>query len=269
MLTIIFSVIVSAGVYCLARFGIDISVGWSIFLGLIGFGAMQAILGLFIQKKVKVDMDNIQSILLDGQKRISAKMQRWQFRPPGSIQAAQKEIFEDTKVFVKQALAATETLRKYRFFVPLIERQQATAQVQLNWMIKEFSVVDKLLPKALFLDPMMSAIKMSRMYMLNEPMDNIEKVYKKAVRRLKYNQNALLAAQWSWMQVQKGEIDGAFKTLTEALKSSDNATLKANHELLMNNRPGHFSNSSFGDQWYSLYLEEPRVRTQRQHQVYR
>jgi len=269
MLTILFSLFVAAGAFCAARFGIDMSIGWSVFFGLLGFGVMQALLGYYIQKKVKLDMDKIQSILLDGQKRISAKMQRWQFRPPGSIQQAQKEIFEDTKVFVKQALDATEILKKYRFFVPLIERQQATAQVQLNWMIKEYAKVDRLLPKALFLDPMMSAIKMSRMYMLNEPMESIEKVYRKAVRRLKYNQNALLAAEWSWMQVRKGDVDGAFKTLTQALKSSDNPTLKANHELLMNNRPGHFSNSSFGDQWYSLYLEEPHIRTQRQHQTYR
>lgn len=269
MLTILFSLFVAAGAFCAARFWIDMSIGWSVFFGLLGFGVMQALLGYYIQKKVKLDMDKIQSILLDGQKRISAKMQRWQFRPPGSIQQAQKEIFEDTKVFVKQALDATEILKKYRFFVPLIERQQVTAQVQLNWMIKEYAKVDRLLPKALFLDPMMSAIKMSRMYMLNEPMESIEKVYRKAVRRLKYNQNALLAAEWSWMQVRKGDVDGAFKTLTQALKSSDNPTLKANHELLMNNRPGHFSNSSFGDQWYSLYLEEPHIRTQRQHQTYR
>ena len=73
----------------------------------------------------------------------------------------------------------------------------------------------------------------------------------------------------SWIEVQKGETDAAFKTLTEALKKSDNETLKANHEQLMNNRVAHFSNSGIGDSWYSLYLEEPKVRTQRQRSVYR
>ena len=73
----------------------------------------------------------------------------------------------------------------------------------------------------------------------------------------------------SWMQVQRGDADGAFKTLTEALKKSDNETLKRNHECLMNNRIAHFSNSGIGDQWYSLLLEEPRVHTQRQRSVYR
>ena len=89
------------------------------------------------------------------------------------------------------------------------------------------------------------------------------------VRKTAYNGNVLLAAAMSWMQVAKGDVDGAFKTLTEALKKSDDATLKRNHELLMNNRVAHFNNSGLGDKWYSLYLEEPRVRTQRQHIQYR
>jgi hypothetical protein len=57
--------------------------------------------------------------------------------------------------------------------------------------------------------------------------------------------------------------------LTEALKKSDDATLKRNHETLMNNRVAHFSNSGIGDQWYSLMLEEPKVKVQRQRSVYR
>jgi hypothetical protein len=37
----------------------------------------------------------------------------------------------------------------------------------------------------------------------------------------------------------------------------------------MNNRPAHFSNSGLGEQWYSLLLEEPKVRMQRQRQAFR
>ncbi len=107
------------------------------------------------------------------------------------------------------------------------------------------------------------------MYTLGSPLRVIERVYRKGVGRVGYNGNVLLAATMSWMQVQKGETDAAFKTLTEALKKSDNETLKHNHEALMNNRVAHFSNSGIGDQWYSLLLEEPRVRTQRRRSVYR
>jgi hypothetical protein len=105
--------------------------------------------------------------------------------------------------------------------------------------------------------------------MNGEESAKIAKVYEKAVRRVRYNGNVLLAAAWSWIQVQRGNADGAFKTLTEALKKSDDATLKRNHETLMNNRVAHFSNSGIGDQWYSLMLEEPKVKVQRQRSVYR
>jgi hypothetical protein len=79
----------------------------------------------------------------------------------------------------------------------------------------------------------------------------------------------LLNAAYSWILVKREKIDEAFKALTAALKNSDNEVLKRNHELLMNNRIAHFSNSGLGDQWYSLMLEEPKVKTQRQRAVFR
>ena len=255
--------------FCAAYFAADFGAPWSVVVGLVSFGVFQAVAGLRLQKRVKADMDAVQAILMAGQKRIQEKMHRWQMRPPGSIQAAQREIFEDTRVFVREAIAQTETLRKYRLWVPMMERQIATAQLQLNWMIKDFKRVDELMPKAMFLDPSLVAVKMARMYMLNADMKEIEKTYLKAVGRLRYNQNVLLAAAMSWMQVKKGDVQGAFKTLTEALKKSDNEALKQNHAHLMNNRVTHFNNSGIGEQWYSLLLEEPKVKTQRQRSVYR
>ena len=269
MITLIIAIAAGGGSFAAAYFAADFGTGWSIFLGLVGFGVVQFAFGFFIQKKVKAEMMKVQQILMNGQKQLQAKMQRWQIRPPGSIHAAQKEIADDTKVFVKAALEQTESLQKFKPWVPMMERQIATAKLQLSWMIKDFKTVDALMPKAILLDPTMAAMKMARMYMLNADMKEIEKVYVKAVRRVRYNGNVLLAAAWSWMQVQKNDLDGAFKTLTEALKKSDNECLKRNHECLMNNRPAHFNNSGIGDPWYSLLLEEPRVKMQRQRSVYR
>jgi len=151
----------------------------------------------------------------------------------------------------------------------MIERQKATAQLQLNWMIKDFKAVDALMHKAFFLDPTTVAMKLARLYMNGAPVEEMEKVYQKGVKRLKYNQNVLLAATWSWILLERNgkndEGESAFKALSEALKSSDNEVLKRNHELLMNKKLAHFSNSGLGDQWYALLLEEPRMKTQRQH----
>ena len=136
-------------------------------------------------------------------------------------------------------------------------------------MIKDFKKVDELMPKALFFDPTMTAMKLARMYMLDKPTEEIAKIYEKAVRRLRYNQNVLLAATYSWILVQRKDIDGAFKALNRALEKSDNETLKANREHLANNRVAHFTNSGIGEQWYALLLEEPKIRQQRQRMQWR
>ncbi len=271
MITVLIAIGIGAGCFSGAYWGLEWGRGWSVFCGIAGLLAGQIGLGLVLQRKVKKDMASVQGILEAGQKKLQEKTRRWQMRPPSSMKAAQHEIFEDTKVFVREALAQTQILGKYRFFVPMIDRQMATAQLQLNWMIKDFKTVDKLLPKALIVDPTTAAMKMARMYATGATLEEIGKVYRKAIRKTGYNGGTLLAATMSWMQVKKGGDEGesAFKTLTEALKKSDDATLKRNHELLMNKRLAHFSNSGLGDQWYSLYLEEPKMRSQRQHVKYR
>ena len=269
MITLLAAFAAGGGIYCAAYFAADWGVGWSVFCGVVGFGVTQGVVGYMLQKRIKLDMERVQGILLEGQKRLQSKMQRWQFRPPGSQKDAQREIENDTKVFVREALKETEKLSKYRWLIPMIERQKATAQLQLNWMIKEFKAVDALMPKALFLDPTTTAIKLARMYMKGATVEEMEKVYTKGVKRLKYNQNVLLAAEWSWILLErngsKDEGESAFKALADALKSSDNEVLKRNHELLMNKKLAHFSNSGLGDQWYALLLEEPRMKAQRQH----
>ena len=269
MVTLIIAVGIGLGGFAVAHYGFDVGLGWSIFDGILAFCAFQFAAGYAIQRRVKAEMEKVQSILEAGQRKLRQKMQRWQMQPPGSVQAAQKEIGEDTKSFVREALAQTEALGKYKLWVPLMERQMATAQLQLNWMIKDFKAVDRLMPKALFVDPSMVAIKIARLYMTGGDVKEMKKLYSKAVARTKYNGNVLLAAEMSWIEMKKGDADAAFKTLTEALKKSDNEALKRNHECLMNNRPGHFSNSGIGDQWYSLLLEEPKVHVQRQRFAYR
>ena len=243
--------------------------GWSVFFGVLGFGAVQMAIGIFLQKKVKGAMSAVEAVLLEGQKAVQAKTQRWQMRPPGSVQEAQNELARDQRRFVSEALALTEPLHRFDNWVPMMKRQIATAQFQLYWMIKEYRKCDQLMDRALFVDPTMYAMKMARLYVLGKPTDEIRKVYDKGKKRLRYNQNVLIAAAWTWILVQRNEIDEAFKALNEALKNSDNETLKANREALANNRVAHFSNTNIGDSWWALGLEEPKVKMQRQRMQWR
>ena len=249
LIAIAIGVVVGLGL----SFGGVFGIGWSITCGVLAFIVAQVVIGRIIQKRVKEAMDSVQNILMEGQKRLQAKMAR----------AAQAEIARDQKVFVREALEQTEVLHKFDNWVPMMKRQIATAQFQLYWMIKEFKKVDELMPKALFLDPTTNAMKLARMYMTDKPVEEMAAVYEKATRRLRYNQNVLLAAAWSWILIQKKDVDGAFKALNAALEKSDNETLKANRDHLANNRVAHFSNTALGDQWYALLLEEPRIHQQR------
>lgn len=253
-----------------ALYGFDLAgAGWSSFFAFIGFVAAQMTGGMAIRKRVQAAMERVQLPLVEGQKRLQAKMQWWQTNPPGSVQAAQAEMAKEQRAFVKEALARTEELRKFKGWVPMIERQMATAQFQLHWMIKEFAKVDELMDKAIFMDPTMVAMKLARMHMTNKPTEELTKVYEKAAKRLRYNQNVLLAAAYTWILVKRGDADGAFKALNRALEKSDNAVLKANRDVLANNRTAHFSNTGLGDQWYALMLEEPKVHMQRQRMQWR
>ena len=263
MFGFLIAIAIGAAVGLGLSFGGVFGIGGSITCGVLTFIVAQVVIGRIIQKRVKEAMDSVQNILMEGQKRLQAKMARWQMRPPGSIQAAQAEIARDQKVFVREALEQTEVLHKIDNRVPMMKRQIATAQFQLYWMIKEFKKVDELMPKALFLDPTTNAMKLARMYMTDKPVEEMAAVYEKATRRLRYNQNVLLAAAWSWILIQKKDVDGAFKALNAALEKSDNETLKVNRDHLANNRVAHFSNTALGDQWYALLLEEPRIHQQR------
>lgn len=239
--------------------------GWSVFWGVLAFVAGQGLTGFLIQKKVKAAMGGIENILKDGQRRLQAKVNQWQMRPPGSLKQAQMEMERDQRVFVERALEASKDLERFSRWSPLMGRQIATMRLQLYWMLKDFKNVDALMPKALVMEPMMAAIKMARMYMTGQK-EGMDKLFKKQVRRLRYGQGALLYGLYSWMLVQDKDIDTAHKVLIEACEKMENETLKRNRDTLANNRINQFSNAGLGDEWYALHLEQPKVKMQRQRQ---
>ena len=262
LLTILINAI--AGALLIAVLGMTdtASWGWSVFWGVLAFVIGQGATGYLIQKRVKAAMGGVQKILEDGQKRLQFKVNQWQMRPPGSIKQAQQEVEREQRMFVERALEESKGLERFSRWAPLMGRQVATMRIQLYWMLKEFKKVDELMPKALIVDPLMAAIKIARMHMKGE--EGIEKAFKKHSVRLRYGQGALLYGLYSWIMVQKNDIDGAHKVLIEACEKMENDTIKKNREHLANNRVGRFSNAGLGDEWYALHLEQPKVKMQRQ-----
>lgn len=247
------------------KFGNLASWGWALFWGVLAFIVAQMVVGLYIQRLIKVHISRIEALLKSGQTRMQKKVNFWQSRPPGSLKQAQTELERDQRALVESALEATRSLERFERWSPLIGRQIATMRLQFHWMLKDFKKVDHYMPKALFMDPLSAAIKLARMYMLDEE-EGMALFFEKQTKRLRYGQGAILYALYAWVLVQRKDIDGAHKTLLKALEKMENEVIKRNSEHLANNRISQFNNAGFGDEWYALHLEQPKIKMQRQRQ---
>lgn len=240
--------------------------GWSVFWGVLTALAAQGAMGFWLKRKVEAGMQEVQGILVLGQKRIQNKVNQWQMRPPGSVRQAQIEIEREQKGFVSQAIEASKGLEKWRRWSPLLGKQVATLRMQLYYQTKDYKKVDELMPHCLFLEPISAAMKLARMYQLKE--EGLDTFFEKQVKRQQRfgrgTDASILYAAYSWMLVQKGAIDQAHKILIRGCEKAEKETLKRNRDLLANNKVNHFSNAGFGDEWYALGLEEPKVKMQRQ-----
>lgn len=263
MLTVLINVILSLAVGCGLYFTDSARGGWAIFWGVTTLVVTQLVAGFLVQRLVKREMALVEGKLKEGQHRLQQKVQRWQVRPVSSVKQAQAELEQDQRAFVMEALEASRGLEAYRWWSPLMGRQIATLRLQLNWMLKKFDVVDQLMDKAMFLEPAMVAMKLTRLYQLGKH-DELDKAFKRHTRSLRYGQGAIIYGFYSWALVQEKRYDEALKVLVQATEKMENTVLKANREHLANNRFAQFTNSGLGEEWFMLHLEQPRIRTQRQ-----
>ncbi len=260
------TIILSAGFGLVVGLGLGFSGtahwGWSLVWGLAGFGATQVSVMLVMRGRIKRMMDGVQDTLRAGQKRMEAKVNQWQIRPPGSVKQAQLELEREQRVFLQQAIGQTAAFEPLYRWSPLLRRQVNTLNMQLHYQMKAFAEVDRLMPDCLFLDPVTAAMRLARMHVRKDP--GLDAFFEKQVRRLRYGQGAILYALYAWIAVQRNDVDRAHKTLIRAAAKMENETIKRNLEHLANNRVKQFSNAGLGDEWYALGLEEPRIRMQRQ-----
>lgn len=240
-------------------------VGWAIFLGILAFVGAQLSVSLLLKKLIMARMNAVQAVVQQGQMQLQRKVQVMQSRPMGSVKQAQKMLEKDQRKFVEEAIAETSALEPFFKWSPLLSKQVATMKMQFYYQLQNWKKVDELMPKCIFMEPLTSAMKMARMYMLKQ-YDEIEAVFNKAIKKLRGNQGAILYALYSWILVKQDKADEATKVLVDAKKKFDHQTLNRNWEQLANNRPRQFSNSGFGEEWYALGLEKPKVNVKRQRQ---
>lgn len=241
---------------------------WTVFLSLLAFGAAFAAVNWILRRRIMAAMADMQLFLEGGQKRLQAKIKDFQFHPKGDPRQFQEKLQREQKDMLREAIAKTAALERFRNWVPFMQRQINTTRMQFHYQLGEFDKVDALLPKCLVVDPSTAAMKMARQYARKEGLEAVEKTFRRAKARCRYNQSALLYAAYSWMLVKEGRLDEAYKLLVQACQDNSveegaNTTLPRNRDLLANNRPREFNNAGFGDLWYALQLEQPRIRYER------
>ena len=241
---------------------------WTVFFSILAFGAAFAAVNWLLRRRIMSAMSDMQTFLAEGQKSLQAKIHDYQFHPKGDPRQFQERLQREQKNLLREAIARTAALERFRNWVPFMQRQINTTRMQFHYQLGEFDKVDAMLPKCLVIDPATAAMKIARQYANKADLAEMEKTFRKAKARCRYDQSGLLYATLSWIYVKSDRLDEAYKLLVQACQDNSvdegpNSTLPRNRDLLANNRPREFSNAGFGDQWYALQLAQPKIRYER------
>jgi len=258
MYTFLISLIVGAatGYFSFLRW----ELGWGIACGVFAFMLCQLVIGLVLRRRIMARQQEIQKIMTEAQSRIDRQLNLFQMRPPASVNSARRQLEEIQSAAARKALAAVEGFKPLYRWNFMLERQINVMRVQLLFQLKEYKKVDALLPKTLIRDPQTAAIRLVRLYRTEQPIDAF---YRRASRSLKSDDLAFFASIYAWMKLRQEDESAARAALVEAKKKSDNAVMLENLDRLLNGKAKHYAMNGFGDLWYALGLEEPKMKAQR------
>ncbi len=261
MLSLLISILVSITLVG-ALVASNIHRGTTIFFGIVGFIASFYLVGWLVRKKVTKVQNELQEIMLGGQKRMQRKVQQFQSKPNGNIKLIQRQIEADQKVVYKQGLDFTQHLEPFKKWSFLMGRQIATMRLQFHYQLKEFDQVDEILASGgmfggpMMMEPMTVAMKMARQYK-NKDVAGAEKTFKRRIKWFRGDRGTLLYGLMTWIFVKEGEPEKARQLLNKAKEATGNETFTLNWERLSNDKVKQFSNAGLGEEWYGLYLENP------------
>lgn len=258
MLTLIISIVLAVIAGLISKFVLVYSIAWTIICAVAVFTVCWIGAGLFIRRQINKVNNEIQEQMAEAQKKMNRKVQIFQNRPGANAKSIQKTLEKDQNAVISEAIKLTNQLDKYFKWNFLLEKQIATMRMMFYYQMKDFQKVDELLPKCMYLDPRAAAFKVARMYKRKTP--GIDKFLAGKIKRAKGENAALLYGLYSWILVKSGEAEKALKLLTEARKKVDHPTIIENREKLANGKVKQFSNAGLGELWYSLHLEEPKIK---------
>lgn len=252
----------AVGVAVAALTSRDIGTAWGVVTGILALFVTQLVIGLVIKRRVEAVNVKVQAVMTAAQERINRRIQQFQRRPPGSPRVMQTLLEQEQDQAVREALTTLAESDRYRHWNVLLTKQLNTMRAMLYFQIRDFENTDKFLKNCLMFDARTIAIQMTRLYRRNE-LDALDRFFAKKRKSLKGDAAVLPFSLYAWVQLKQGNVQGALSTVTEAKKRSANPVLIENYERLANGRDKHFSNAGLGDEWYGLFLEEPKMKPQR------
>lgn len=268
MLTLLASLLVMGIVWAGLHFGAQLG-GWAVTLAVLAGVGVYVAIALVVRRKVGTIMTAMQTRITDRNKAVINKYQQIASRG-GNAKYLMDQIRKEQDVIISEALETTRRIDGYCRWSPLLDRQVNALRVQFLYQLKRYNEVDKLLPKALLTEPVLSCMKMCREYQRGEEAA-LEKTYNRARKRFRANAT-LVYATYAWMLLKKKQFDKARQVLADGKKATEDETLERNWEHLTNDRPNQFSNADLGEMWYVLQLEEPKQpkpRVERRFRPYR
>lgn len=239
---------------------------WATVYGVAAFLLIQLAIGLLIRFRMKKYQQSLQAVMAEAQGKINRQMTIYERRPPSSMREAQETVNRIQMEASRRMLEILDRCQKLTWWNFLLGKQLNAMRVQLYFQLREFKKVDELLPKALLLDQQSLAIQLVRFYRNNDA--KLDKFYQRKCARRKGDDVAFLACVYAWIKLKQDDAAAALAALVGAKSRSDHPVLLENCEKLQNSRVKSFSNAAFGDPWYSLLLEEPKVKAQRQARMY-
>lgn len=261
MLTLLISALFASALTA-ASIASQASTGATVFYSIAGFSVTFFLIGFLTRKRMSKIQSELQENMQSAQARMQRKVKQFQNKPGGNVKQMQRLLETDQKAMFKEALEFTKRLEPFKKWSLLTGRQIATMRLQFYYQLKEFDKVDEILATCGFfrgpmmMDPMAAAMRMARCYK-NDDLAGAEKVFKRRIRWTWGDRGTLLYGLMSWIYVQVGQPNEARRILLKAKEKTGDETFKKNWEHLSNAREKSFSNAGLGDQWYSLYLENP------------
>lgn len=223
---------------------------------ILAFFIVLLLINLALKKKLEAAFATVQQLITDKQAVLMRKIKTVGMRATPQFQ---KEIEREQADAIRAAIEQLKVLKPFEKWNFMVKRQADTMRAQFYFQLKEYEEADKYFKRALLFDPMIVAMQMTRFYKLGKDKE-LESCFKKGVRRFRDEKGAIIYALYSWILVQQNKIDDAIQILVQAKTKAENPTLQQNWNYLVNGQVKRFSNAAFGDQWYSLYLETPRMQ---------